>query len=128
MKAFAKQVNETQEQLDTLVNNAGLAGFYHSTSKDGCEVIFQVNYLRHFLLGLLEMEKLKKSAPSRIDSVSSKASEYNRDLQISIDDFKVPNQKLKFDGLYRYSESKLAQVVFTKELGRRLEGQRLISA
>jgi len=128
VKAFAKQVNETQEHLDTLVNNAGLAGFYHSTSKDGYEVIFQVNYLSHFLLSLLEMEKLKKSAASRIVSVSSKASEYNRDLQLSTDDFKVSNQKLKFDGLYRYSESKLAQVVFTKELSRRLEGQRLISA
>lgn len=127
VRAFAKHVNETEERLDILVNNAGLVGSYHSASKDGYEMIFQVNYLSHFLLTLLLMEKLRKSAPSRIVSVSSKGSEFKIDLQLSVDDFKVSDQKLKFDGVHRYCESKLSQVVFTKELSRRLEGQRLIS-
>ncbi|XP_068730901.1 retinol dehydrogenase 13-like isoform X1 [Montipora capricornis] len=124
VRAFAKLINETEERLDILVNNAGLLGSYHSATEDGNEMIFQVNYLSHFLLTLLLIEKMKMSAPSRIVNVSSMGSETKKLSlsQLHVDDFKVSNQTLKFDGLHRYAESKLAQVVFTKELSRRLEG------
>ena len=119
VRAFAKLINETEERLDILVNNAGLGGSYR-LSKDGYETAFQVNYLSHFLLTLLLMEKLKKSAPSRIVNVSSLAHESNG-VKLQLDDFVL--SKEKFDGIQRYSESKLAQVVFTRELSQRLEGE-----
>lgn len=119
VRAFAKLFIETEERLDILVNNAGLAGSYQVT-KDGYESIFQVNYLSHFLLTLLLMEKLKKSAPSRIVNVSSVGSEFKK-VNLKLNDF--VQSKETFDAFTRYAESKLAQVVFTRELGLRLEGQ-----
>lgn len=119
VRAFAKLINETEERLDILVNNAGLLRSYMLT-EDGYESVFQVNYLSHFLLTLLLLDKMKKSASSRIINVSSLAHEQkNADLQLH--DFKL--SKENFDGFRRYAQSKLAQVVFTKELSRRLEGE-----
>ena len=123
VKAFAKHVNETEGRLDILVNNAGLAGSGHSITADGYEMIMQVNYLSHFLLTLLLMDKLKKSAPSRIVNVSSVASTWKDvNLQLNKDYF----IELHSRAFKRYCESKLAQVVFTKELSQRLEGQGII--
>ena len=119
VRAFAKLINETEERLDILVNNAGLGGPYRVT-EDGYESIFQVNYLSHFLLTLLLVEKLKKSAPSRIVNVSSIAHNA-KGAALQLDDFKL--SKDKFDALVRYTQSKLAQVVFTRELSKRLEGE-----
>ena len=120
VRAFAKLINETEERLDILVNNAGLDGSYRVT-KDGYELIFQVNYISHFLLTLLLMEKLKKSAPSRIVNVSSLMHE-TRYADLQLDDFTLSKEKfVKIKS--RYSQSKLAQVVFTRELSKRLEGE-----
>ena len=119
VRAFAKLINETEERLDILVNNAGLGGNYRLT-EDGYESVFQVNYLSHFLLTLLLLDKMKKSAPSRIVNVSSLAHE-QRIAELQLEDFKL--SKEKFNGFQRYAQSKLAQVVFTKELSRRLEGE-----
>ncbi|XP_067031214.1 retinol dehydrogenase 11-like [Acropora muricata] len=117
VRAFAKLVNETEEQLDILVNNAGLAGSGFTT--DGYEIIMQVNYVSHFLLTLLLMEKLRKSAPSRIVNVSSLAST-RKDLNLQLNkDYFIA---LRSGPFQRYSESKLAQVLFTKELSQRLKG------
>ena len=121
VRAFAKLINETEERLDILVNNAGLAGSYRVT-KDGYESIFQINYISHFLLTLLLMEKLKKSVPSRIVNVSS-IGHNGRSAAFQLDDFKL--SKDNFDGYVRYTQSKLAQVVFTRELSKRLEGELL---
>ena len=119
VRAFAKLINETEERLDILVNNAGLGGNYRLT-EDGYESVFQVNYLSHFLLTLLLLDKMKKSAPSRIVNVSSQAHE-GRNAELQLEDFKLSEEK--FDAFQRYAQSKLAQVVFTKELSRRLEGE-----
>ena len=121
VRAFAKLINETEERLDILVNNAGLSGTYILT-KDGYESIFQVNYLSHFLLTLLLIEKLKKSAPSRIVNVSSLGHEAkDADFRGHLEDFTPPKETC--DLVSRYCQSKLAQVVFTKDLSRRLEGE-----
>ena len=119
VRTFAKLINETEERLDILVNNAGFGGSYRLTV-DGYESVFQVNYISHFLLTLLLMEKLKKSAPSRIVNVSSigHAAKY---AALQLDDFKL--SKDKFNGFVRYAQSKLAQVVLTKDLSKRLEGE-----
>ena len=119
VRAFAKLINETEERLDILVNNAGLAGSYRVT-EDGYESIFQVNYISHFLLTLLLIEKMKKSAPSRIVNVSSMAHD-TKAAAFQLDNFIL--SKDKFDAFARYAQSKLAQVVFTKELSKRLEGE-----
>ena len=120
VRAFAKLINETEERLDILVNNAGLDGSYKVT-KDGYELIFQVNYISHFLLTLQLMEKLKKSVPSRIVNVSSLMHEI-RYADLQLDDFTLSKEKFgKIKS--RYCQSKLAQVVFTKELSKRLEGE-----
>ncbi|XP_044163025.1 retinol dehydrogenase 12-like [Acropora millepora] len=119
VRAFAKLVNETEERLDILVNNAGLFGSHPSPSKDDYEMIMQVNYVSHFLLTLLLMEKLRKSAPSRIVNVSSMGST-RKDLNLQLNkDYFITLCSSSFQ---RYAESKLAQVLFTKELSQRLEG------
>ena len=104
----------------SLVNNAGFIGSYQLT-KDGYESIFQVNYLSHFLLTLLLLDKMKKSAPSRIVNVSALAHEF-KSANLQLDDFVLSKEKVS-QGFERYAQSKLAQVVFTKELSRRLEGE-----
>ena len=120
VRAFAKLISETEERLDILVNNAGLDGSYRVT-KDDYELIFQVNYISHFLLTLQLMEKLKKSAPSRIVNVSSIMHE-TRYADLQLDDFTLSKEKFgKVKS--RYAQSKLAQVVFTRELSKRLEGE-----
>ena len=120
VRAFAKLINETEERVDILVNNAGIGPGPLQITKDGYESIFQVNYLSHFLLTLLLLEKIKKSAPSRIVNVSTNAHTLPF-LKVRLDDFKPTEES--FNSYTRCFESKLAQVVFTKELSRRLEGK-----
>jgi len=117
VRVFAKLINETEERVDILVNNAGLMGSYRVT-KDGYETIFQVNHLSHFLLTLLLLEKMKKSAPSRVVNVSSMRHD-SRNMGLQLDDFKLSKEKFVRSNQYR--ESKLAQVIFTRELSQRLE-------
>ena len=124
VRAFAKLINETEERLDILVNNAGLGAAPYWVTQDGYESIFQVNYLSQFLLTLLLLEKMKKSAPSRIVNVSSNGHTLSKKLQL--DDFKL--SKETFSSSYRYLASKLAKVVFTRELSQRLEGEEIIIA
>ena len=123
VRAFAKLINETEERLDILVHNAGLFESYKVT-EDGYESSFQVNYISHFLLTLLVMEKLKKSAPSCIVNVSS-IGHASKGAAFQLDDFKL--SKDKFNGFVHYTQAKLAQVVFTKELSKRLEGELLVN-
>ena len=125
VRAFAKLINETEERLDILVNNAGLAGGYRVT-EDGYESVFQVNYLSHFLLTLLLLKKMKKSAPSRIVNVSSLSHEQKVANLGQLDDFIL--SKEKYNGIRLYSQSKLAQVVFTRELSQKLEGECNVTA
>ena len=72
-RAFAERILAKWNRLDILVNNAGLGGVGHKLTDDGFETMFQVNYLSNFLLTRLLLDLLKKSAPSRIINVSSKA-------------------------------------------------------
>src|SRR2546428_11734714 len=83
---------------------------------DGLERTFEVNYLSGFLLTQLLLEILKKSAPSRIVNVSSSA---HRGGRIRFDDLQGERRYGRFRA---YGQSKLAQVLFTQELARRLEG------
>ena len=98
------------DQLDTLVNNAGIVMPERQESPDGYELTFAVNYLSHFLLTALLLPKLRE--PARIVNVSS-IGQYPLDL----DDLQYEHD---FNGYYAYAKSKLAQILFTYELAERL--------
>ena len=116
VRSVAKELSEKHDSLHVLVNNAGGVRVMRSATADGFETTFQVDYLSHFLLTNLLLELLRKSAPSRIINVSS-ASHYRGHL--NFDDLQM---KKGYGVMKSYSQAKLAQVLFTYELSRRLEG------
>ena len=116
VRAVAREYREKHDSLHVLINNAGVVRVMRSLTADGFECTFQVDYLSHFLLTHLLLELLKKSAPSRIINVSS-ASHYRGHL-----DFDDLHMKKGYGIMKAYSQAKLAQVAFTYELSRRLEG------
>jgi NAD(P)-dependent dehydrogenase (short-subunit alcohol dehydrogenase family) len=103
--------------LHLLINNAGLAGA-RGLTKSGFELAFGVNHIGHFLLTSLLLDRTKRSAPARIVTVSSK-SHYS----VSGIDWDAVRQRTKTrTALHEYGVSKLANVLFSAELARRLEG------
>lgn len=116
VRNLVRDYERNHDSLHVLVNNAGAARVRRSTTADGNEYIFQVNYLSHFLLTNLLLDLLKKSAPSRIVNVSS-TSHFGGHI-----DFADLGMKRGYGVMNAYSRSKLAQVLFTYELARRLEG------
>jgi NAD(P)-dependent dehydrogenase (short-subunit alcohol dehydrogenase family) len=103
--------------LHLLVNNAGLAGARGLTAS-GFEYAFGVNHMGHFLLTALLLERMKESAPARIVTVASRAHLGARG--IDWDALRRPTASLL--GVREYAVSKLANVLFSAELGRRLRG------
>ncbi|XP_033757001.1 retinol dehydrogenase 12-like [Pecten maximus] len=116
VRKFADTINDNEERVDILINNAGLMLFSRLESDDGYEMQFAVNHLGHFLLTYLLLSKIKKSAPARIINVSSNAHSKGK---INFDDI---NSKKDYSILTAYPQSKLANILFTKELSRRLHG------
>jgi retinol dehydrogenase 14 len=116
IRRLAAAVLGTYPRLDVLVNNVG--GFWatrHITA-DGLEHTFAVNHLAGFLLTDLLLDRLKGSSPARIVTVSSDAQRMGK---LNFDDLQGEG---KYSGQQAYNQSKLANVVFTYELARRLEG------
>lgn len=116
VRTFCAQVNEQEPQLDILVNNAGVFRCPYAKTEDGFEMHLGVNHLGHFLLTNLLLNLLKKSAPARIVVVSSFL--YKQGA-IKFDDM---NCDRSYGRLEAYSSSKLANVLFSCELSRRLKG------
>lgn len=118
VRACAEAFLATGEPLHVLINNAGLAGQQGLTAS-GFEKAFGVNHVGHFLLTELLLERLKQSAPARIVNVASSAH-----FQAGGIDFDAVRRSTKAAtaGLPEYAVSKLANVLFTQELARRLEG------
>ncbi len=117
VRACAQSFLALDLPLHVLVNNAGLAGHRGATA-DVFELTFGVNHLGHFLLTQLLLDKLKDSAPARIVNVSSR-SHYSAK---GIDFGALRKPQSQVVGLGAYEVSKLANVLFTVELARRLEG------
>ena len=116
VRRLAAQVLEAYPRLHVLVNNVG--GFWatrHVTA-DGLERTFALNHLAAFLLTELLLDRLKASAPARVVTVSSAAQSLGT---IHFDDLQGER---KYSGQTAYNQSKLASVMFTYELARRLEG------
>lgn len=119
IRNFVATFKREQEKLDILINNAGVMRCPRSLTKDGFEMQIGVNHLGHFLLTNLLLDVLKKTRPSRIVVVSSLA--HTRG-EINTGDL---NSELAYDEGKAYSQSKLANVLFTRELAKRLEGSRV---
>ncbi|XP_040834032.1 retinol dehydrogenase 13 isoform X1 [Ochotona curzoniae] len=117
VREFAARIVEEEERVDILINNAAVMRCPHWTTEDGFEMQFGVNHLGHFLLTNLLLDKLKASAPSRIINLSSLAHVAGH---IDFDDLNW--QARRYDTKAAYCQSKLAVVLFTKELSRRLQG------
>ena len=112
VREMAEQVLSEHDRLDVLVNNAGIISREREESGDGHELTFAVNHLSHFLLTRLLLPLLKDSAPSRVVNVASAGQ--------SPIDFGDPMLERGYDAMRAYSQSKLAQVMFTFELAEHL--------
>ncbi|XP_072530957.1 retinol dehydrogenase 12 isoform X2 [Salminus brasiliensis] len=117
VRQFAHEYIATEDRLDILINNAGVMMCPHSLTEDGYETQFAVNHLGHFLLTVLLLDMLKNSTPSRIINVSSIA---HKGGKIHFDDLSF--NRTPYDSLVSYRQSKLANVLFTRELSRRTKG------
>lgn len=103
------------DHLDVLINNAGAIFTERQMSVDGVEMTFALNHLGYFLLTHFLLDVLKSSAPSRIVNVASRAHEGGR---IHFDDLQGER---RYGGWRAYCQSKLANILFTYELARRLQ-------
>lgn len=104
------------EPMHLLVNNAGLFNLKRELTADGIETVFAVNHLSYFMLTLLLLDRIRQSAPARIVNVASAA---HRHGTIDFDDL---GGERRYRPMRIYGQSKLANILFTYELARRLEG------
>src|SRR5665213_1579664 len=116
VRRLAHAVPSLYPRLDVLVNNVGGFWAHRHPTADGLERTFALNHLAPFLLTNLLLDRLKASAPARIVTVSSGAQAMGR---IELDDLQGTRN---YSGQRAYNQSKLANVMFTNELARRLEG------
>jgi NAD(P)-dependent dehydrogenase (short-subunit alcohol dehydrogenase family) len=116
IRKLAEDFKARYNRLDVLVNNAGVYLPKRTLTEDGLETTFAVNHLAYFLLTNLLLDLLKQSAPSRIINVSSAAHHYGK---VEFDNFQGERE---YKGFPAYSNSKLENILFTRELARRLAG------
>jgi NAD(P)-dependent dehydrogenase (short-subunit alcohol dehydrogenase family) len=116
VRSAAAQVLEDPRPIDLLLNNAGVTYLKYTTTADGLETTFAVNHLAYFLFTQLLLERVINSAPARIVNVASHAHKF------SSMDWEHPNHEHDFSWMKVYGQSKLANILFTYELARRLEG------
>ncbi len=121
VRFVAEAFLQRHDRLDVLVNNAG--GFFASrqVSVDGIEMTWALNHMSYFLLTSLLLDVLRASAPARIVNVSSDA---HRSGRMHWDDLQFTRG---YNGWAAYAQSKLANILFSNELARRLEGSGVTS-
>lgn len=118
VRAFASDYLGTHDQLDVLINNAGVMAGGRRETPDGLEWTLAVNHLGPFLLTYLLSDLLVSSAPARVITVSSEAHQREKG-GLDFDDLEMRNG---YSPSRAYAASKLANVLFTVELDRRLDG------
>jgi len=117
VRACARAFLDRGLPLHLLVNNAGLAGA-RGTTRSGFELAFGVNHMGHFLLTALLLDRLRASAPARVVTVASRA--HRRARGIDWEAVRRPTATLL--AIREYAVSKLANILFSAELARRLAG------
>ncbi|XP_029935168.1 retinol dehydrogenase 12-like isoform X2 [Myripristis murdjan] len=116
IREFAEAVNRDEAKLNILINNAGVMVCPYGKTADGFEMQIGVNHMGHFLLTYLLIDLIKRSTPARIINVSSMAHAWG---SINLEDI---NSEKRYDKRAAYGQSKLANVLFTRSLAKRLEG------
>ncbi len=117
VRRAAARILALRPTIDLLINNAAVAGG-RGLTKDGFELHFGVNHLGHFLLTSLLLDRIRESAPARIVTVASAAHTKTSGMDFDA----VRRRTATFTGTREYAVSKLANILFSDELGRRLEG------
>uniref|UniRef100_A0A3P8SQJ2 Retinol dehydrogenase 12, like n=1 Tax=Amphiprion percula TaxID=161767 RepID=A0A3P8SQJ2_AMPPE len=116
IREFAEAFNRDEPKLNILINNAGVMVCPYGKTADGFETQIGVNHFGHFLLTHMLLDLIKRSAPARIITVSSMAHSWG---SINLEDI---NSEKSYDKSKAYSQSKLANVLFSRSLAKRLEG------
>lgn len=118
IRTLAAEVLDRYPRIDVLVNNAGAINSTRRLTEDGIELTWAVNHVAPFLLTNLLLERLKQSVPARVVTTSSDA---HKGAEVPFAD---PNAERSYSlrGFRRYGQTKLANILFTAELARRLEG------
>ncbi|KAM3593081.1 uncharacterized protein V6R79_005762 [Siganus canaliculatus] len=116
IREFAEAINKDEPQLNILINNAGVMLCPYGKTADGFEMQIGVNHFGHVLLTYLLLDLIKRSAPARIVNVSSIAHGWG---SLNLDDI---NSEKSYDKNKAYYQSKLANILFTRSLTKRLEG------
>jgi retinol dehydrogenase 14 len=119
VRKVANEISTTNNSLNVLVNNAGTNFPSYGETSDGIERTMAVNYFAPFLLTNLLLQGLERGAPSRVVNVSSVA-HFRGDLDL---DNLTKDRRMGAGGLAAYGRSKLALVLFTYELARRVKGK-----
>jgi NAD(P)-dependent dehydrogenase (short-subunit alcohol dehydrogenase family) len=118
VRSLAAEALQRYARIDVLVNNAGAVFEKRELSADGIELTWALNHVAPFLLTEMLLQRLKESAPARVITTSSVA---HRGAEIPWDDLNAERSYAQ-RGYKRYGQTKLANILFTAELGRRLEG------
>jgi len=121
VRQLAREIQHRFARLDVLVNNAGALFAWRQLSQDGLEMTFALNHLAYFLLTNLLLDPLKAADSARIVNVSSEA---HRRARL---DFSDLQGRHRYSGWRAYARSKLANILFTYELARRLAGTGVVA-
>lgn len=118
IRKAAEEIKSKCPKIDVLINNAGCYFSDLQLNTDGLEMQFATNHLGHFLLTNLLMDHIKAAGNARIINLASIAHKSTRELDLNDINF----EKQKYDGWKSYSRSKFCNILFTRELAKRLEG------
>ena len=116
MKQVAGEIAAAEPRIDVLINNAGALFTPRQVTEDGLELTFATNHVSYFVLTHFLRERLIAAAPARVINTASDA---HRNARIDFDDLQ---SEKGYRGFSVYSRSKLANILFSRELARRLEG------
>ncbi len=123
VRRAAAEIKAKHDRLELLVNNAGIMIRSRQVTTEGVEMMLAVNHVAPFLLTTLLLPLLQASAPARIVTVASGAHKLGR---LDLEDIQASRGYGPF-GLPRYSETKLMNIMFTRELARRTEGTGVVA-